>query len=487
MLTLALMAAPSASPAAAAPRSELIRSGFASRFTTLRAYWVGSDFRPVAAVVEGPVLTASGVVWAEQRAPGVWRILRAPLRGASTPAESTPYQPRRRATPSDLSLAASATRVAVGDHVAYCPPHACRGTGLSHIASWRFGARPQVLESCPVSFCGRPCQYYPPAAVTGDAVAYPWECDVHGGTIRVRDFAPGAADPLYEIPTASYPSTLRAAGRYLLRIEYGGSLENAHVYDLRTRRDVYSLEDVDTAFIQADGKVVYGAYSRGDRIVWASPADPAPHYVPRPRRGFDQVIGVARDRIAVLRAFRDQFHNEVAVYDLDGHELAKALIRTTLGQQTFDGQRIAFATQSCQTTVIAIWDIRDPAPPVESREPCPAAARASRNAVLTPSGWIRVRLRCPHAHRLGCAGRLHLVAFAAGHYVPIGTRNYDIPFDGAAGTSLRLSGRARGFLDAHSGARVFATTRSAHRTSVVEFNGPTRGHAFQLGVRRSRG
>jgi hypothetical protein len=427
------------------------------------------------------VLTPDRVVWAEQRAPGIWRVEEAPLRGASSPARSTSYQPHTRPVTSELALDASARRVTVADVTYSCPPGSCEGSGYAHLASWRFGDRSGVIASCPRTGCSSFCTTGAAPAVAADWVAYVGRCT--NPPIVVRDLAPGGAG--YRIPADAH--SVRMAGRF---IAYDKSDPEAGVvvYDRLERREVFRVKEAAGVELQRDGTIVFT--TAGGRPAWASPSDPGPHLIPEPPQGFGPLVGLARDRIAFTRNADHPYAGiQVVVLGLDGHVVVHRTIRRFLGQVAFDGRRVAFATQSCQTTAVAVWDIRDPAPPVESHRPCPAAGPASRIAVITPAGRMRVRLGCPDYHRLGCAGRLHLVAYDDGRYSVVGTRTYNVPFGRTAGVSVRIPPDAVHFLAAHPGAHVFGSTRSAPRTSVIDFDSsaPTRGRHFVLRVTRHRG
>jgi hypothetical protein len=472
-LVLITAAGTCAAPAAVARRSELVRSTFASRAGELHFFWNHADPSPTAPVAAGPVLTLDRVVWAEQRAPGIWRVHEAPLRGASAPSRSTPYQPHTSPVVSELLLGASRRRVAVADHTYSCPVSRCGG--LSHLASWRFGGRPRVIASCPRgSGCSSPCSYIAAPAVAGDWIAHLGGCS--NPPVVVRDLAPGGVS--YRIRANAHG--VRMAGRFIA-YDKGSPNGGVVVYDRLARHEVFRVADAAAVELQRDGTVLFR--DTRNRVAWASPSDPRPHLIPPPPRDFGPIVGLAHDRIAFTRnADHPYLGIQVVVVDLRGHVVVHRTIRPFVGQVAFDGRRLAFATQSCQTTAVAVWDIRDPAPPAESHRPCPTATAASRIARVTPSRRMRVRLRCPHYHRLGCAGRLHLAAFASGHYSAIGTRTYNLPFDRTAGVSMRIRRDARRFLAAHRDARIFGSTRAARRTIVNSLfdEGPTRTDDFLL-------
>ena len=482
MLALVAAAAACAAPAATARRSELLRSGFASRSGELLHY-LGYPVN----VVAGPALTPDRVVWAEQRAPGIWHVLEAPLRGAARPVRSTAYQPHARPFPSDLVLAASARRVTVGDLAFTCPPGSCRGSGLSHLASWRFGDPPSVVESCSARGCPAICTLaYPPGAA-GDWIAYAGGCRSGSSPVVVRDLSPGGSR--FRIPARTTAVAVHMAGRFVAYTDVGSDFQ-AVVYDRIARREMLRVDRAGVLAVQRDGTVVF--YGNGSRIGWASPSAPKPHWIAPPPRGFGEVAGLARDRIAMVRnADRPYQGIQVVVIDLHGRVLVRRTIRRFLGQVAFDvafdGRRVAYATQSCQTTAVTVWDIRDALPPVESHRPCPAAGAAARTAVVTQARRIRVSLRCPEYHRLGCAGRLHLVAYGGGEYSVVGTRTYNIPFGRRRGVSLRIRPATRDFLAAHPGAHVFGTTRAVQRQSVIPLEGPVRTRDFVMRVTRRPG
>jgi hypothetical protein len=238
--------------------------------------------------------------------------------------------------------------------------------------------------------------------------------------------------------------------------------------------------------LQRDGTVVFND-ARG-RLAWASVAHPAAHVIPPPPRGLGWVVGLAHDRIAFTRGQdRPYLGVQIVVMDIHGRVVAHRTIHRFVGTPTFDGRRVAFATQSCQTTAVAVWDLRDPVPPVESRKACPAADAASHSAVVTSAGRMRVRLHCAPDHKLGCAGRLHLLVDARGVYAPVGTRIYNIAFGRTRTVSMRIPADAARFLASHPDARAFGATRSVGRTSLGELQPPTRGRSFLLRVARPSG
>jgi hypothetical protein len=169
---------------------------------------------------------------------------------------------------------------------------------------------------------------------------------------------------------------------------------------------------------------------------------------------------------------------------LDWSLVASTHVDDVVGGLAFDGTRVGFATQPCQTTAIGVWDIREAKPPRQSRSACPSARAVRDSASLATAARLRLKLSCPRRPPLGCIGRVHLVVFAGGEYATLGTRVYGIPFGRSRTLSVGLDRHARRFLARHRAARLFAATIAYPRGDDSAHSTPDSVRYFELPIRR---
>ncbi|MBV9212985.1 MAG: hypothetical protein JOZ25_04985 [Actinobacteria bacterium] len=411
----------------------------------------------------GPVLAGPRVVWAAQDSFGAWRIGDAPLRGATSPAGSVRYAPGLG--PSELNLTASSTRVAVGDQVLRCARANCVYPSVvrDRLATWRYGGTVQTLESCPGKSCQtfRTCAGdYPrwPPALIDDTLAYFDTCSPD--EIILRNLSPGADHVPRRIPTG-YLIFVRGAGRFLA---YGDGYTTV-VYDRVAGRESYRVDNVYGGDVQADGKSAFQMYDGDSVLSWASPTHPQPRVLLDPITPGSS-IRIVRNLVAIEEPGAEvntatgliTREARIRVLRLDGSRVASARVNSLIGDFDFDGKRVTFATQPCQTTGIVVWAIKDRKPPMQSPAPCPAARV---RALYRRRESLHLKLGCPARPTLGCVGRVHLVLYAGARFFPLGRQSYSIPYGHSVPLTVRLPRGADRFLARHRAARVFAVTASS--------------------------
>ncbi len=470
-------------------RSELVRSGFAVPNWTLRL-GSGPHQGAVARSVVGPVFAGHSVVWAEQGAPGVWRVSRAPLTGASRASDSVRYAPRPHGITSLLKLEGSSSVVGIGTGVPYCPSPKCDHVARDRLAIWRPGGHVRQLLNCGSSACPSRCR--PPGlrlqdfALADTTIA--WADNCAQGLVHVRELE---ADPFEHryVVSAPFAQQLHGDGRFLAWITYSSSTAfTLVVYDRLTRTVSYKLPAWSLGWAIAGngdaGLFAPRGYSAG--IAWASPDSPNPHFVRcgqgRCPAGMNSegVIGLGRGLIAI--AAIHPTGERIAVVRFDGSPVASKFVHKLYGTDSaFDGRYVAFATQPCQTTAIVVWDIRDPTPPRLSNAPCPPA-RAD-DATLNRRA-LRLRVSCPAHPALGCVGVLQATAFQGGGFVALPLQTYLVPFGRSRTLSIPIGARARRFLKRHRRARLYVESRAKVRTEELPTGTPERADAF-LSLRRT--
>jgi hypothetical protein len=463
-----------ATPAGA--QSELIRSTYSAPYVVTKDTRLGSH-----GSVVGPELAGGHVVWGEVGADRIWRVGEASKTGARFADRTTTLRlPQSGALA--LTLSASSTRVAATLE-ANCDLRRCPPPIGAALLTWRYGEDPETLVTCPGSTCGgSDCSPLPrPALVAGDTVAYGQGCTGTGTGIVTRDLSRGG-DPSPRT-IAAEGSLWRAGGGYLVTRETGDRLV---VYDVAARREAFHVGGAYFADVQGDGKLGFLTLDGYPGLGWASPAHPEPQWAVDPcyfnmpcTRWVDPVrydgIRMAGNRFALEHTVGDDPNAaSFEIRRLDGSVIKVGYSDDLVGGFDFDGERVTFMTQPCQTTAIIVWDIRDAHVPRQSDAACPPARAAAAKAALHAPKRLRLRLSCPRKPPLGCVGRAHLVVFARGHYVALGTWSYKVPYDHSPTVSIRLNRDARRFLAHHRAAKLFAASFPVSRED--EYARPN-GHA----------
>jgi hypothetical protein len=209
---------------------------------------------------------------------------------------------------------------------------------------------------------------------------------------------------------------VRIAGPYVA-VATGDPISDEHsggvaVYDWRSGDRVYEVEGpkqgVEAFDVREDGTVVLlsaaeATGEQGSELDWASPQEPFAHRIANvgePNRGEVRIAG-SQAAARVGGRFR--------VFDLDGRERASAAAGEAVGSFDFDGQRLVFAAQPCESLWMVSWDLAG-SPPARPAGHCPRFALAPSAAVAhVRRRAIGVPLRCPAAPALGCSGELSLV------------------------------------------------------------------------------
>jgi hypothetical protein len=463
-LVVVALACAIATPAGA--RSELIRSTYSAPFVLSP----GDALRyGLNGPVVGPLLAGQHVVWGEHGANGVWRVAEARRAGASRPGRTTTLGEEHPGA-FGLDLSASPYRVAAS-LLRNCWQAPCP-TIVGKLETWRYGESPTTLVRCPGAGCtARDCTPTDlKVVVSGDTVVYSGACN--RGAIVARDLSPGG-DPSPRT-IAMDASLVRAAGHFVELRFWGGS-DRLSVYDLTGRTKPYTVDGTFFGDVQADGKLGYLTVN-GNGLGLASPAhpegrmvvepcywnEPCTNWIESPR--YYDGIRLAGDRFAMgLGAGDDARAARFEIRRLDGSVMKVGYADDVVGDFDFDGERVTFMTQPCQTTAIVVWDIREARPPRQSDANCPAARAASAKASLRDPKRLRLRLSCPKKARLGCIGSIHLVIFGGGHYAALGTRGYSVPYDRSPTASISLDANARRFLAQHRHAKLFAASAPVSR------------------------
>jgi hypothetical protein len=432
--------------------------------------------------LSGPVLGGDRVVWAEQFPVGTWRVRSAPLGHARSATDSKVYSPGS-ADSGRLALAASPSHIAVSANLYDCPGEDCDLITLvrDQLAIRTDRGPFEVLEDCPgggcsPDVCNDPVRWVP--ALSGHILAYNGDPCATDGTVVWRDLAPAADHSPHTI--AARAATMAAAGRYLAWTYYTDpETQRVVVYDRVADAEAYHVEILPAQFaptridVQADGKVLW---VNRNRLEWASAAEPSAHRV---SSGWFVDPRIAGDRVAFVRPDFGRGRSAARVLDLDGERIASTAVDGLAGGLDFDGTRVTFGSQPCQTAAIVVWDLAGPVPR-QPRKRCPAARIANRHAVRTADDKLEVRLACLGTAKLGCIGRLRLVADGRGRHASgsqglhhLGVASYEIGRGRARTASIELTEDGTTFLDAHPRARVVATSISLQRPDLGI------GHHFQ--------
>lgn len=346
----------------------------------------------------GPMLSGSRAVWAERRRDGGFDVQVATAGGSASLLLSFHPPPGGALIP---ELAASPSRVVVASGVGEAGPRGA-SWGARDVYTAAIGASAEQLGSrCDIF--GTPD--LPRAVdVSGNALVYP-RCDGDGQYVHVRDYSTAA--PVDEqVPGAQPGGGLRIAGRYVAWLDNGGdevaNVTGITVYDRLAGRISYHIkkgsvgQGVHELDLQTDGKLTFSYQtSDGQRIAWASPAEPRRHTLPlRNANPYD--VRIAGDRIAFQvgpTVFAGAvFPATIGITDLEGH--ARTLAKRAEGglfseDFDFDGTRLAWWSYGCSHALI--HQVAASAPPsfTPPRSGCPLRFTSSPRL---ESGGHRLRL-----------------------------------------------------------------------------------------------
>ena len=296
----------------------------------------------------------------------------------------------------------------------------------------------------------------PRVDVWEDVVAYRDACSHR--TV-VRDLAAPPGEPrAFEYPEAL---AIQVAGPYLLTRE-GDALI---LREWRTGAERFRLDRIPTNWaLQADGKVGLVRSSKADTyVLWRSADDPREHLV---AADVEPGILMADDMLVLSPR-----GGGIAVRRLDGSLVAES---RTARQHDFDGRRLAWSHRPCALLGILTWDLEGEAPEMPPGR-CPLAG--NRRTELTADfsrfspperryGTTPALIECPPGPRLGCIGRVRLVApdarpgrkgtveMAKGFYAmaPGETREVELAF-GKRRICIARRGALRPTLEIHAAAR----------------------------------
>lgn len=239
--------------------------------------------------------------------------------------------------------------------------------------------------------------------LSGSVLAYRDGC-AHG--VVVRDFAAAPETP-YKVFPANH--LVRLAGPYLAVDSYDSSrgAVRVTVYDWRSGQVVYGVEGSAPFDIQDDGTVVLETGTAlHSTLAWASPSQPSAHpfaHVPP----ID--VRIAHGKVAVRTATAAKAADGFVVFDLAGRQLALAPAADAVASFDLANDRLVYATQPCEVTGIATWDLGSP-PPTFAPGSCPAARASSAVADLRHR-QLQVPVRCPSTPPLGCLGSWSAVLY----------------------------------------------------------------------------
>ena len=342
---------------------------------------------PIGPEADAPVLAGGSAIYGRYTGKAYQLVLR---RQSLRQRRHVRVPHRARIQFGEAWLAASPNRVALSLDVLGCRHGDCgdRFDAFNGVFTGRLGRRVTPLaHSCPrhVSF-DESTWSAPPVDVWGDVVAYA-DCD------RAVHVVDGASVDHGGPPAAD---ALRVAGPYLATWR---SPDELTVSNWRTGATLFTLDEVSLFDIDSDGTVAFT--DSGDHhppVAWASPAEPTPHVLVRALTTRPRAAG---RRIAYTVIELEGMSVEVRLRN--GALVAAAHDPTATRAADFDGQRLSWLTQPCQQTWLVVWEGVGtvPRPPPGQ---CPFPRFRPGSARVDARGRLSVRVDCPYAQGLGCAG-----------------------------------------------------------------------------------
>jgi hypothetical protein len=324
----------------------------------------------------------------------------------------------------------------------------------------------------------------PPLDADGPSLAFP-DCD---GSVRVRDVASGADQRFAK------GDAVRVAGRYVAWLDErytrtaANSTADLVVFDRQANAEVYRIPytaipaRVVTFDLDDTGRVaVVYRQPRTEgfaqaRVALASPSQPALQPMDLPAADFYDVR-LAGGALAFERGVRESLaveSGEVGVVDLANGSTRIAGTGATAyeGRSNFDfdGQRLAWAHNRCEYSVVVAHDLDEPARTERPRAGC--ALRLLKRPRATRSGAVTLVLRCSGFRDGKCGARVTLTtADRAHHRVASGQSP-------GGRVRLRLSGSPRRAAASRGGLRVRVNA------SVFDASGQTERRSVTLRIRR---
>jgi hypothetical protein len=314
-----------------------------------------------------------------------------------------------------------------------------------------------IAERCPV-FSGSP-DLLRGVDVSGQAVAYQG-CDANGQRESVvRDYS--GAPPLEQAVPSSPAGGLRIAGRYVAALEDDAyealNVSAVAVHDRFTGELVYRLTKETTGLgvhslaLQEDGKLAFsfGDSGGGQRVAWASPAEPYPHVLALPRRN-NYVVQIAGDQIG-YQAGRDAPEGlitraVIGVADLTGRSRRLGTHgegATYLENFDFDGERATWWSYGCRSVRIHV--VRVDGRPTLAKPRAGCALRFTRPARVQARSRVRLYVDCFGFAGDKCSARRLSITTAAGGRTVIarGSRQARVRLTDAGRRLMARRGRLR--------------------------------------------
>lgn len=315
------------------------------------------------------------------------------------------------------------------------------------------------------------------ARVSGYVIAWPVNPDEVGPSLPpqtfVRDLRPGAAMP--DRATVDLQDG-RANGTWVagvIAVTDEGKATEVVVMNWRTPGVMLRIPGLTSArvlSVEPDGTVVYATKVGDDRLAVfaASPDRPVARLItttPDDAAAISaggRVVRPTHEQDLSRRPTRPPASGILEAFDLEGRRVARVDEPALFGGFGSDGQRVSFVSKPCFVARVVVQELGEP-PVARPEGRCPAA-RVVR-ALHWRGSSARLRIACTSATKLGCFGRVRLVA-----RVRVGGRSrrrfvghatYSLP--AAARRTLRVYVKrpALRFLQAHPGARFTVTSVGA--------------------------
>lgn len=341
-------------------------------------------------LTEGPVFAGDTVAWAIRTAPDEIAIRIAAPDGTVAPA-TTVSTPRGR--PSFVRLSGAPGKLAIVYGDIRCDDRACRvrAVGFARSLIGPPGGPFTTFASCDPGSCKPPDCYGPLLVASATAVAYSAGCSE---VVIQGDDGSRARVP------ATEPLALR--GDFVADWRFPEwAVINWRTGETRlTVKGQPLVMDEDGSVVVTTGPDESGRHG----LSLVSPGRAAPTRLPVSSLSAISSVAVDRGIVAYAR------FNEVGVIS-DGN--ARQVETFAIGRVALAGRRLAWTTRPCGLTLLVVWDLGGPAPPVRDRCSMPTlrgglilltSERARGRACSPCDDLLAVPIACPRASSAGCAG-----------------------------------------------------------------------------------